>query len=274
MAELIAVLRIIPDVIWAAVIASLLTLGGVLLTNIGNNKRLTNQLLHDAKQRDRERSMELRRQVYLEAAEAITANHMILMKLTDMTIQDSELAQQFSDSAATLSKVNVIASVDTVKAVSELSSALGAKYLQLTAKRIPLVQRKIDIDILNSFIDKSSSEKDRMIELMKEINIQGHLDERLWGVVNNNYELEQEQIKKYSEERDQLIVLNNKELLQFIKECFRASKEVGEYFVPAIQAVREEMDIPFDKKEYKETLERSWKTAEQSLSEFIENITK
>ncbi|MBI4825332.1 MAG: hypothetical protein HY807_02780 [Nitrospirae bacterium] len=271
--EIITAIIAIPDVVWAAIIASFLTLGGVLLTNRGSNKRLTNQLLHDAQQRDRERSMELKREVYLKATEAITVNHMILMKLTNLNVQELEIAQQFSNAAATIAKVNIIASTKTVNAVSDLSSELGENYLQLLAQRIPLVQRKANIEVLNILINKFSSERDQMIELMKKSNIQGNYDERLWKVINDNFEFAGEQIKKYSNERDQLLALNNQELVNFTKDCFQASKKVGNFFIPAIQAIREEMDIPFDEDGYKDTIERSWSKAERSMSKFIEELT-
>lgn len=269
---MIALIRTIPDVVWAAVIASLLTICGVLLTNRGNRKVLKDQLLHDAQQRDRERNMELRRDVYLEGAEAITKNHMVLMRLPNLEIPDSKLGQEFSESAAAISKVSVIGSADTVRAVTELSTELGVKYLQLTAKRIPLVDRKDDVDILNELIQESSVEQDRSIELMKEMNLQGNPDERRLAVINRNFEFEKEQSKKYSAERDQLEQENRKELVQFIRNCFQASKDVGKYMVPAVSAVRKEMDLGFEEEEYRATLERSWKTTERSLSDFIDKI--
>jgi len=57
-------------------------------------------------------------------------------------------------------------------------------------------------------------------------------------------------------------------------KCFQASKEISEYFAPAINSVREEMDIPFDEEAYRNAIEQSWKTSEQSLKEFYSKITK
>ena len=61
----------IPHVVWAAIIASGLTIFGVTLANRANKKCLILQLNHDAQQKDKEREMQLRRDVYIEAAEAI-----------------------------------------------------------------------------------------------------------------------------------------------------------------------------------------------------------
>ena len=47
MQEIIALLKSIPDVIWSAFLASILTLSGVLISNRSNTTRLRLQLEHD-----------------------------------------------------------------------------------------------------------------------------------------------------------------------------------------------------------------------------------
>jgi hypothetical protein len=270
---LLKILLKIPDVVWAAVIASLLTLGGVYLTNRGSYKRLLKQLEHESSQKDRERNMEIRRQVYLDAAEAITENHLILMKMSDLGISDSDLSKQFSKSAAIISKVYAIGSAKTVKTVSELTSAIGSRYLLLIAERIPLIQRKHEIEIQNELIMKASAERDQMIEIMKNVNLQGIQDDRLMSVAERNFKFQQDQVSKLLDKRNQLIEINGKEQIQLAMKCFQASREVSEYFAPAINSVREEMDIPFDEEAYRNTIEKGWEASEQSLKEFFSKIT-
>ena len=269
-----ALVKSIPEVIWVAIIASLLTLSGVMATNRGNYNRLIKQLSHDAIERDRDRKMDLRRQVYLEAAEAITANYLIINKLPNLTITDSDLSKQFSDSAISISKVNVIGSDITVKSVTDLSSAISRKYLFLTAKRIPLVQRQHEINSQNGLLAQSAAERDRMIELMKDFNLQGAVDNRLWDVINKNFEFEKNRCDEYRNKINELQQINGQEQIQLSLECLEASKEVSAFFVPAISAVRQEMDIPFDENAYRKTLEESWKAAQESVSEFFSTITR
>lgn len=271
--KIFALVKLVPDVIWAAVIASLLTLCGVLATNRGSYNRLIKELTHDEKQRDKERQMDIRRQVYLEAAEAITANYLIINKLPNLMITDADISKQFSDSAVSISKVNVIGSDSTVKAVSELSTAISQKYLHLTAKRLPLVQRQQEINIQNGLLEKSAAERDRMLELMKEYNLQGSVDKRLWDVINNNFEFEKKRSDEYISKIDKLAKINGREQIQLALECLEASKEISGLFIPAINSVRKEMEIPFDEQAYRETLEKSWQSSQDSISEFI-NIIK
>jgi hypothetical protein len=48
-------------------------LGGVFLANLFHNSRLRTQLAHDRDLKDREREMSLRTDIYLAAAEAVSA---------------------------------------------------------------------------------------------------------------------------------------------------------------------------------------------------------
>ena len=56
----------IPDVVWAAVIAAGITLLGVFLQNISSRRQVKAQLKHDAIQRDRERQMNIRQDVFVD----------------------------------------------------------------------------------------------------------------------------------------------------------------------------------------------------------------
>jgi hypothetical protein len=98
-------INLVPNVIWAAIIASVLTLAGVLTTNRNNNSRLTKQLEHEGAQRDKEREIDLRREVYLGAAEAIAEAHGKIVQIPNFELQN--IQDQFSNLklSAALNKV-------------------------------------------------------------------------------------------------------------------------------------------------------------------------
>ena len=68
---MIEFLRSIPSTstIWAVILGSGLTLIGVLVSNMSNNKRLEIQLKHDSLEKTKERKSIVRHEVYLLAAE-------------------------------------------------------------------------------------------------------------------------------------------------------------------------------------------------------------
>ena len=81
---LLHLLETIPAAVYAATTASTITLIGLSLQNRGESKRNFERLVHDARQRDREREMTLRRDVYLEAAEAMAQAQEYLAGFTNV----------------------------------------------------------------------------------------------------------------------------------------------------------------------------------------------
>lgn len=108
MTDLISFLQSIPDVIWSGLIASVLTLSGVLISNSSNTSRLKLQLQHDAGQKTTERIAALRRDVYLQAAEELTKANTYLGSLSQIDLAKtnaSEGMQGFFGAAAKLQLV-------------------------------------------------------------------------------------------------------------------------------------------------------------------------
>jgi hypothetical protein len=68
-----------------------------------------------------------------------------------------------------------------------------------------LDQLKARIDSLSDLLSKSAQERDRYIALMKEFNLRGLTDQRLWETINNNYEFESKRNKEYADEHVQVL---------------------------------------------------------------------
>jgi hypothetical protein len=270
--EITCYLSKVPDVIWAAIIASLLTFGGVWLTNRGNNKRLVAQLNHDAAERSRERQMSLRRDVYLKAAEAIAKAFSIIMGLPQADVQSTTWKADVNSVSESLLKVHVVGTDDTVTAVTRFSCAFSKALLSLTEKRLPLDQLKARIDSLSNLSINSAQERDRYIALMKEFNLKGLTDQRLWETIQGNYEFESKRNKEYSDEHLLLLRQHGILLMEVIKDCHQKAIEIGNVLVPALCAVRNEMDMPIDAKRYLALMEETRAEIEVSLNRFIESI--
>lgn len=265
-------IKIIPDVVWAAVLASLLTLEGVLLTNRGNNNRLLEQLRHDKDQRDREREMGLRRDVYLKAAESVSKAMSAIARTSNLDITEDELGNDLSESSASFSKIHIIGKYKTVQAVSQFSSELAAVYLLLLTKRVPLLKKKNKISIIDGLIEKSSREREKIIEMMKEQNLQGPAEKRVFDLLNNNFEFEGKRLDDWFVQRDSL----NKELLSdridFLRECASVYANLSKLLVPVMVTIREELDMTIDETKYRQMMEGETTKQNKVLDDFLKAI--
>ena len=82
----------VPAIVWSGLLGASLALGGVLISNSGNNRRLKVQLQHDAIEKNKDRVTNMRREVYLKAVEDMTVASQHLGNLPQRDVLESNLA--------------------------------------------------------------------------------------------------------------------------------------------------------------------------------------
>src|SRR5688572_27390794 len=102
----------IPDVVWSGVLASLITLTGVALANWNSRRQLGQQLVHATNEKNRERQMQLRREVLLDAVTWASAT---LVSIGNLLLFGTEMkeAEALRALGSTPSRVPVIGGAET-----------------------------------------------------------------------------------------------------------------------------------------------------------------
>jgi hypothetical protein len=272
LADVLKLIEKIPATFWGIVIGSFFTLGGVVLTNRANDRRLREQLRHDRELRNRDRELSLRKDVYLSAAEAISAGLNTVGRFADLDIPNNKLTEAYIEKSPAIAKVHLIANEETTKALTSLVSELTAVYLRLFAKRFPLVMQKAQIAFLQQQMESFSRERDRMLDLMKQFNLEGATDKHRWEVIQGNFKFEQDRITETSKQHATLLADLFPKELDLVKECMEGTNRLNRLLVPVVVAARRELEIPLDEAAYAKVIEESVKTQEASLNEFMKNI--
>jgi hypothetical protein len=122
----------------AAALSAVVSFVSSRLSNRNARQQLETQLKHDAEQRDRDRAMTLRRDVYLPAIEAVVRSHAALGHAANLDSDIAASGKQLVTDLAEIAKVHLVASEATVKAIMAFTNALMPAYLELAALRIPL----------------------------------------------------------------------------------------------------------------------------------------
>ena len=78
-------------------------------------------------------------------------------------VRISGTRKEYVEKSPSIAKVHVIAREDTSRAVATLTGELGATYLRLSAKRIPLIAQKQHLGFLTEQIVGFSRDRDRML---------------------------------------------------------------------------------------------------------------
>lgn len=270
--RLIELTKAIPASFWGVVVGSFFSLGGVVVSNQASDRRMRQQLAHDRELKNRERELSLRKEVYLAAAEAISAGINSLSRFSSLDIPNDKVTADYHEKSAAIARVYVIAQDNTLTAITKLTDEMSNAYLRLFAKRIPLSAKKGRIAVLQEQIDVFNNEGNRMLELMKQHNLSGEVDPRKWNVIQENFKFEQGRIDAASKEQAALIEELMLENLAFASECVSEMGALRRLLMPTLSAVRIELEMPIDPSRYMSAIEESIKNQESGLSDFIQQV--
>lgn len=168
----------IPSSAWGALGGALLTLISVIVSNRHSRKQQAQQQEFESKERQRERLLNLRREIYLPAAEAF---NMVLSALTRMLMSDAgdeEFSDRLRELGRAIARVEMIATGETLIAAGAAQQAM----LDLTAsaykRRLPMMVRASETALAHSAATKADADRSKCIDMMKEILLSGERDDR------------------------------------------------------------------------------------------------
>ncbi len=275
----------LPPTLQAAIIASLVTVVGIIfaaaaaffssyILHRGNERRFAKQLEHDRTKSRVDREMDLRKQVYLDATEAVDVGIGMIQRYANIRVNQEDLSKEYSAKVSAISKVHLIAQDETLKAVLKFTRELNASIIKLAFHRQPLVDTYTRINMLGEQINMFSKERNRMVELMKQLSFEGNKDQHRWKFIQDALEFEQKMIVDTTEQQKKLSEKLKIDWANFVAECYAISVQIRELVIPAVKAVREELELPFDYEHYKLTMEESIHSQDKLLKEYLDQILK
>jgi hypothetical protein len=268
--DIVSLIEKIPATFWGVIVGSFFSIFTVMLTNWSNTKRLRIQLEHDRNLKTRERELALRKEIYLAAAEAISAGMSVVGRLGDLNVSHDKLMQSFVDKSSSIAKVNVVAGDTTIKALSLFMAELTGILLRLSSKRIKLGVLQQRLTLVQEHISLASKERDRMVSLMKELNLAGVRDERQWAIIQDNFEFESKRTEELMKEQAQLQAELYPAQLLLVQECVGEVAVLNRLLTPVLSSARKELELPFDENAYTQVLELSHRKQVEYFEWFLQ----
>ncbi|WP_335900593.1 chromosome segregation ATPase [Shewanella algae] len=217
-----------------------------------------------------EREKSLKKEVFMEAAEALTNSLNMIANFSNLNLSEEALTSGFSSEAGKIAKVQIVGEGRTVRAVTTIMSSVGEATLTLMLERGSLINRKNLIEINEKQRDKAQAEVERYISIMKNLNLQGNTDQGLWDTINRAVDCENGQIEKYNNEIDSLWDAQNKEHLVYVSKCMDTFFDISVIFPEAILAVREELDLNISPDEYLDIYNKNIEKGRSVFKSFLE----
>ncbi|MEI8670634.1 chromosome partitioning protein ParA [Pseudoalteromonas sp. B131b] len=242
MESFIELISKVPNVIWSAVIASLLTFLGVLWTNKGNEKRQTALLEHEKQKYQSEQKLALKKEVFLNVARSFADVLGIIPKLMNLDFTQKEIEIQMSDHSGIVAKSYLAAKEESVAVILNYSAETAEVFIKLMHERAIALDHKKAIEIYQATIDSAKKEKDRIISMMKELNHQVHNNQATFDYLNKSYEIQEGIIN-----RSTVSLEEQKSILQplhmtFAKKCLSEHSRLLSLLPPMTIALRGELE--------------------------------
>lgn len=249
---------LITDTVVGAVIGSCITLVGIWLANH-----------YQSKSRKEDREHALKSEIYMAAAEQLVTTKLMLMKLPN--ISQEEMGRASAQGVAT-AKLTIVATNATVQAVTELSAAIAQALLTLLPEKLPLDNLRTDIQILSSQLDGSFQKQNQMLNEMTAYNLRGESDPRLWQTLQDNFDHYSAQINQIIQDRDSKYTELNRATKVLFVRCMEASISLSDLEIKAITCIRDELNMPFNESEYRNTIEENNTKMEAEFSKFLVRV--
>lgn len=252
--------ELITDTVIGAGLGSFITLIGVWLSN-----------RFQLKARKEDREYVLKSEIYMTVAERLVSSKLLLIKLHDVSQEEMGAIEAQSVETA---KLTVIATNETVQAVTELSAAIAQKLLHLLPEKIPLDDLRTDIEILSSQLSGSFQKQNQMLNEMTAYNLRGDSDPRFWQKLQDNFDHYSSQINEFIEERDKKYTELHRKTKELFIKGMEASISLTELEIKAISCVRNELKMPFDENMYRKTIRDINTKMEAEFSKFLTRVSE
>jgi hypothetical protein len=269
--NILSMIENIPPAFYGVLIGSLLTIIGVVLTNISNTKRLRLQHEHERQLRNKERDLDMRREIYMDAMEAISAGITAISRYSDLNETPEALMQSYTKLSANVSKVTIVGQNSTIEALANFQLELNGAFLRLMSKR-----DKFDADLRkNETIEKaikSSQDKINFLSDQKTKAKLSSLSQEQLEPIQAEYEMVKKELTDLQSQEEEI---GNK-LMQTISSLVKTSmsevSSLNNLLVPLISLMRTELELPFNEEHFARILKKGNTELENYMASFFQDV--
>jgi len=262
---LIAFMEAVPPTVWGFLVGSFITIVGVALTNASNTKRLRLQHAHERELDERARDLSMRREVYLNAFEAMATGMTTVGSFGELDIPFQELMRQYMSKAGAMGKITIVGREETIRAVADFEQALTGAFIRLSGQRNGVDQLYRRTRELEAKLDASAQEQERLTTLLERAD--GGPDH---ATLQRSLEYERRRTKELRAEQQDLEAAFNPAMMGLIRNSMQEVAELDTMIVPVVRCVRNELGLPFDDAFYLQLIRAGHEERAKSFEGFLQ----
>jgi hypothetical protein len=268
-AEIREVLALIPGTVWAAAVSAGVTLLTVSLTERRNIKRARDQREHEAAEKARDRTMTLRREVYLPVMAEYNSAMAFLANLPSHTTEMIARAEPLISFSTAASKLGLVASTETAIMVHKLTIECAALKLRFSETATEAAQLRHVVEVRDKLRDGYVGEMGRINVAVKSMNESGERDDRRFTVLTQQYGFTQNLFDRETENIDALVRKHREIYAKFGVQFLPALRDLLDISIRTMVAMRRDLGQEGESevlmREMKSNADRFYAIAQASL---------
>lgn len=262
----------IPDVVWAALLASGLTLLGVMLSNWSNTRRLVKQLSRDSIEKEKDRINALRKDVYLRAAEEAAKVNTYLGKIPQLDPSKENIADGLAEFFGVAAKLQLVSQPETSGLAGELVTRYGEILMILLAKASPVHELNTEIRIASDFYDRNQEEISRALAEMTQINESGEKNPTRFAALERSFKHAQEAANHFHTERSNAYAQYTVAMREYMITLFQEVRSVARLQMQLSAAIRGELNLTTDMAAYEARLQDNFERMDKAVQGLLAHL--
>lgn len=256
----------------AVATGSLLTLFGVWLQSRSESNRLKIQLQHDAGQREKERQMDLRREVFLGVAEALGRQSEYINLFGKVDFDFWKEQELIKGNIGAGNKLNLIAGIETIEAYARANQAWAKALFELTKMRLQIEEVKGELKSQDEIIAMLSAYRDETLASMKAAGSPGFDSPEAFNLSRSRFDELQSKISDESLKKARLHSTLATLLMEISVVGMAAHVEFSQKLLAVNLAARREVELPIDENRYREFHASIANEAQEASCAFVEEM--
>lgn len=242
-------------ILLGAAISLIASISGVLIANWLTGKRAK-----------KEREMITRKEIFLEGAQAINIGLRSIHNYSNSSIPDASLLNDYLDAQKAFSKVHLIASLDTIVALTEFTKEIQATFYQLALKRPRMMISYSKTQLLQQQIDFCTAGYNEHIRLMDEAagTKEGRIAERMDAL---NQQLIHAQSLMPGAQREL-----KKNQIEMLRAIANELSRLSPFWARLVINARKELEISIDAEFYSGLIKQADNAAREQFDSFIAHL--
>jgi hypothetical protein len=214
-----------------------------------STEQLRMQLEHAAESARLGREFEMRRQVYMDAAEAVSRIGQAFSLIPNLAISDADLNKLETDAASKIARVHIVGNLETVRAAAKLMQSATVLKLPLYAGRSSLQRQAARLQQLDEWAAAHTRDQRKWYDEYQLAKYRNAEEPEL-ARIRVPYKDAEKFEAKIRQDRDELSKQHGLAIIRLLRDSLQRNAEWQKDVPPALTLVRNELGLETDEESY------------------------